>query len=82
MVQWQDLLGRWHDVEGWRGTLDQAAEDVGSMVWWVAQKDLSTGPFRWRVYRGQDGEFLAGSEPFTLPDAVGTILTIKVLLAP
>jgi len=55
---------------------------VGLKVWWVAQPDLSTGPFRWVVYRGQGGEYLAGSEPFTLPDAAGALLTMEVLPAP
>ena len=81
-VQWQDTNGGWHDVAGWRGTPDWITGDVGSKVWWVAEKDFGTGPFRWIVYGGQDGEFLAGSEMFTLPEAVGTTLKIEVLSAP
>ena len=82
LVQWQDVHGGWHDVEGWQGTPDRVAEGSGSKVWWVARKDLGTGPFRWVVHREQDGEVLAGSEPFNLPGAVGTTLTIEALPAP
>jgi len=81
-VQWQDIEGQWHDVEGWRGTLDAAVNGVGKKVWWVAQKDWSTGPFRWVVHRGQGGERLAESEPFTLPQAAGATVQVEVLLAP
>jgi hypothetical protein len=62
VVQWQDSAGNWHDVEGWRGTLDE-----GQKVWWVAQKDFGTGPFRWVVYQSQGGKLLGSSVPFNLP---------------
>ena len=81
-VQWQDIEGRWHDVEGWRGALDEVGNGVGTKVWWVAQKDFGTGPFRWVVHRGQGGEYLAESEPFTLPPAAGMTVQVAVLLAP
>lgn len=80
-VQWQDSDGRWHDVEGWRGKLDQVVNGVGKKVWWVAEKDLGTGPFRWVVRRGEGGELLAASAPFHLPGTgeerqrVGVVLT-------
>ncbi len=45
VVQWQDVNGNWHDVEGWRGTLDSS----GYIRWWVAAKDFGTGPFRWVI---------------------------------
>jgi hypothetical protein len=81
-VQWQDSAGRWHDVEGWRGNLDELANSVGKKVWWVAEKDFGTGPFRWVVRRGEDGELLAGSEPFHLPEADRETLRVGVVLAP
>ena len=81
-VQWQDLNGGWHDVEGWRGTPDSMVNGVGIKVWWVAQNDLGTGPFRWVVHRGQGGEYLAEGDPFNLPQAVGTTVAVEVLLAP
>jgi hypothetical protein len=44
VVQWQDGLGRWHDIDEWRG------EIKGDRVTWdVAAKDLGSGPFRWLV---------------------------------
>ncbi len=48
VVQWQDVNGNWHDVEGWRGTLDSS----GYICWWVAAKDFGTGPFRWVITGG------------------------------
>jgi hypothetical protein len=85
-VQWQDTGGRWHEVEGWRGTLDDAANDaangVGSKVWWVAKRDLGTGPFRWIVRHEYGGDLLAGSESFYLPGTAGETLQVEVLLTP
>ncbi len=48
VVQWQDSAGNWHDVEGWRGTLDSQ----GYIRWWVDAKDFGTGPFRWVITGG------------------------------
>jgi hypothetical protein len=81
-VQWQDTGGRWHDVEGWRGTLDGVANGVGIKVWWVAQSDLGTGPFRWIVRRGFGGDLLAGSESFHLPVTSGETTLVEVLITP
>jgi hypothetical protein len=63
VVQWQDFDGGWHDVEGWRGSLDR----WGMRRWWVAPKDFGTGPFRWVVTQGPGGAMLWSSEPFSLP---------------
>jgi len=63
VVQWQDFAGGWHDVEGWRGSLDQS----GMRRWWVAPKDFDTGPFRWVVTQGQGGAIVWVSESFSLP---------------
>src|SRR5688572_16967693 len=38
VVQWADPLGGWHDVEGWRGDLDEGEQKV----WWVLDKDFNT----------------------------------------
>jgi hypothetical protein len=81
-VQWQDAGGRWHDVEGWRGTLDDGASGVGRKVWWVAERDLGTGPFRWIVLHGNGGDLLAGSESFYLPGTAGETIPVQLLLAP
>ena len=72
-MQWQDFDGNWHDVEGWRGF----AEGSGKL-WWVAQKDFGTGPFRWIVESGPDGEILATSAPFTLPGEPNATLSVTV----
>ena len=81
-VQWQDTGGRWHDVEGWRGTLDEMAVGVGRKVWWVAQRDFGTGPFRWIVRHGYGGDLLAGSESFSLPGTAGETMQVEMLLTP
>jgi len=78
IVQWQDALGDWHDVDGWQGTFDQE----NRVIWWVAPKDLGTGPFRWTVYENQCGALLAASEPFDLPALGGNMVTVEVLLEP
>jgi hypothetical protein len=77
IVQWQDGLGNWHDVEGWRGMLDQDWH-----VWWVDEKDFGTGPFRWVLHDGPGGEQLGVSESFDLPHSNGEIRHITVLLSP
>jgi hypothetical protein len=60
-----------------RGTLD------GQKIWWVAQRDFGTGPFRWVIYEGQGGRLLATSEPFYLPDSAEQWIWIEALsLAP
>jgi hypothetical protein len=87
VVQWQDAWGGWHDVEGWRGELDEVAtgdegEVVGHKTWWVAKSDLGTGPFRWLVYEGRQGRRLATSVPFDLPDTRGRTERVEVSLAP
>lgn len=65
-VQWQDPDGAWHEVDGWRGAFDHELH----VTWWVAPKDLSSGPFRWLVYASEESEMvLAVSDPFYLPAA-------------
>jgi hypothetical protein len=78
IVQWQDGLGDWHDIEGWQGMLDEGHKKV----WWVAPKDFGTGPFRWMVYQGQRGKELAQSELFYLPSSAGETVKIEASLVP
>jgi hypothetical protein len=78
VVQWQDSLGNWHDVEGWRGTPDEGH----NKVWWVARADFGKGPFRWVIYENQEGELLAKSETFYLPDSAGKTVRVEVSLMP
>lgn len=77
VVQWQDGLGGWHDIESWRGTLDQLFTDGGRKTWFVSDELFGKGPFRWVVYEGD--ETLATSDPFTMPSADGQ--TVRTLTA-
>jgi len=78
VVQWQDHVGGWQDVEGWQGTLDGVDGDVARKVWWVSDDDLGTGPFRWVVYQGRDGDLLIRSESFDLPRQPGEVVVVDV----
>ena len=89
VVHWQDSSGKWQEVKGWQGTLDEIVGGAtpthswqGRKVWWVAEKDWGTGPFRWAIYQSQDGPVLAESEPFQLPDASGQRLIVELPLKP
>ena len=73
VVQWQDDLGRWHEVEGWQGTFDGDHK-----TWWVDVKDFKTGPFRWVVFQDQNGEPLMYSEPFYLPQSPFETVVIEI----
>ena len=80
IVQWQDALGGWHDVEGWRGMLDEISNGVGKKMWWVARHDFDTGPFRWVIYQNQGGKLVATSEAFRLPPHENSAVVVKVSL--
>ncbi len=82
VVQWQDTFGNWHDVEGWRGTLDEIVDGEGRQVWWVYRRDLGKGPFRWMVYQSPSGGLLVRSESFHLPGADGQTVEVAVSLKP
>jgi hypothetical protein len=81
VVQWQDRLGNWHDVEGWQGTPDRADSEECKKVWWVARADLGKGPFRWVVYQRRGAKLLAQSESFDLPHVVGETVSVGISLA-
>jgi hypothetical protein len=81
VVQWQDRLGGWHNVEGWRGTPDEVVGGMGKKVWWVARGDFNKGPFRWVIYQSQGGKQLATSPAFTLPRLDGETVMVEVSLA-
>jgi hypothetical protein len=74
VVQWADNTGTWHDVEGWRGTLDQ----YGNRRWWVHPSHFRAGPFRWLVMDGPEGQVISTSETFHLPTAPGELVLIEV----
>ena len=73
VVQWLDGLGEWHDVDGWRGELEEQR-----VTWWVSPEHFGDGPFRWMVYRGIDGEMLAASDSFDLPSGHGHLVRVAV----
>jgi hypothetical protein len=75
-VQWQDHNNSWHLVDGWQGT-PNADNDVR---WYVGQANLGSGPFRWLVYDAPDGNLLATSEAFMLPEHARQTVTISVAL--
>lgn len=82
VVQWQDAQGDWHDVEGWRGTLDEVAKNEGRKVWWLPVDLFGAGPFRWVVYAPHGGTMLATSPAFYLPTATGQRTMVTVTLSP
>jgi hypothetical protein len=83
-VEWQDGEGNWHTVEGWQGNFDHALPEgdrhFGLKTWWVAPRDLGTGPFRWVVYAEGGGAYLARSEAFALPATLGGQRTVDVTM--
>lgn len=76
VVQWQDSSEGWHDVEGWRNTLDEH----GYRRWWVDAKDFGAEPFRWVVYQTPEGAALGISEPFSLPLTAGQVVPVVALV--
>jgi RimJ/RimL family protein N-acetyltransferase len=78
VVQWRDDQGHWHDVEGWRGELDT----VDRKVWWVAQREFRSGPFRWVLYASRGGSPLGSSHAFYLPKAPNQTVSVAVSLDP
>ena len=77
IVQWQDVEGNWHDVEGWQGTFNEVLQ----VIWWVAPNDLGKGPFRWVVYENQESdEIVTVSQSFHLPSKNNGIVEVEVLL--
>ncbi len=78
VVQWQDASGGWHDVEGWRGSLDGSARQL----WWVAGSDFGKGPFRWNVYQHSGSKPLAESASFRLPQSANEIVRVELSLPP
>ena len=74
IIQWVDGFGEWHDVTGWQGTV----ELDGTQTWWVAPKDMGTGPFRWRILSSPAGSVLATSASFMLPDQLQAVQVVPV----
>jgi hypothetical protein len=68
-------LGEWHDVEGWRGSLNEA----NFIVWWVAPRDLGAIWYRWQLYTA-DGRIQTTSDAFSLPANPNQSLHIQIFL--
>lgn len=80
VVQWQDKSGDWHAVDGWRGALDEFVGGEGRQVWWVAENDFGSGPFRWAVTDGQSGQPIAVSNSFSLPARRNEKVIVEMML--
>jgi hypothetical protein len=80
VVQWQDTQGNWHDVETWRGILDEINNYKGDKRWWLYPRDYGTGPFRWAIYDQPNGHLLATSRSFNLPAAANQHEIVEVTL--
>ncbi len=78
VVQWQDALGSWHDVEGWQGSLDDGARKE----WWVARSDFGKGPFRWAMCENPMGNSFAESRSFFLPRSANETVKVDLSLVP
>lgn len=78
VVQWQDGLGRWQDVQGWQGWVETLWGETHGKVWWVSPRDLGAGPFRWALFSNQ--QLVRASEPFYLPGEKGTTRVIPLRL--
>ena len=78
VVQWQDGLGQWHDVDGWRSPLGECGLAECQQVWAVYPEHLGLGPFRWMVYSDPSGQLYAYSEAFYLPERPGDIVVVGV----
>ncbi len=74
VMQWQDGLGGWHDVDGWRGEFDPD----GFKTWRFPAQHFGTGPFRWQVFASKGGALWGVSEAFRLPDGRDQMLTVNV----
>lgn len=76
-VEWQDPhTDVWHLVDGWQGAPNANHE----VRWYVGQEDLGSGPFRWLVYDAPEGDLLATSETFMLPEhARQTVAVVATL---
>ncbi len=80
VVQWQDPQGRWHDVETWRGILDEINQHKGDKRWWVYPRDYGKGPLRWLVYDQPNGQLLVTSRSFNLPGGSNQRVIVEVTL--
>ncbi len=82
LVQWQDGLGEWHNVDSWRGGFDECKGNDARKSWWVSEDHFGSGPFRWVLYLRRGDETLVVSESFDMPSVHGEIVRVSITLAP
>jgi hypothetical protein len=70
VVQWQDALGDWHDVEGWVGPLDTIDATRGEKSWGLCAGILGRAPPLAGVYEA-GWHAGCGTETFALPASSG-----------
>ena len=80
VIEQQTEDGAWRVVEGWQGAFDTVTADAGYKTWDVPPSLFGQGPFRWRVDAERNGQMLATSQPFTLPDREDVRLAVVVTL--
>lgn len=86
VIEWQDDKGEWVNVDGWHGKFDTIFPEETRMVaqreLWATNDHLGTGPFRWKVYYGENGRWLQTSDPFNLPTESGDVVNVRLELWP
>lgn len=75
-VEWQDGLGAWHPVPGWRTELTPARAEI---VWAVLPEHFGRGPFRWRL-GGLAASADRCSSDFWLPAFAGGLSDTRLTL--
>lgn len=77
VVQWQDSLDNWNDIESWRGQYDSATDGVGLKTWWVDQTLFGASMFRWTIYDKKTGQVIGSTAAFSLPSSKNqTMITV------
>lgn len=74
-IEWQDDLGSWHRVNGWKGNTT-----AGNVQWFVGPELFQAGPFRWLVFSEENGDFLVTTRQFCLPAYANEIMILAVNL--
>ena len=81
VVQWQDGLGRWNNVEAWQGAPQGNPGDADHRAYVIDDKDLGKGPFRWVVLQSRGGATAGTSQPFNLPKTAGDSVRVDVAVS-
>lgn len=85
-VEWYSEQNGWTQVNGWHGRFDAIYQEDEMMVarreLWGENHHVGTGPFRWRVYRSENGALLASSDAFYMPQQPGNIVIVRQEMTP